>query len=441
MDSHELKANMAGNIRSDVLEGRDCWIMPVVMMTEGVHNGSAGSVYYPAEELEKYPEVWNHKPVVIHHPEENGEPVIASSPEVSNTTKVGMLFNTRFEGGRLKADAWIYKDRLQEVAPAVHHRINAGQVLEVSTGLFFDPTNESGVWNGENYTFRAENLRPDHLAILPDEIGACSVADGAGIPRLNQRSSVLYNRVMAYAENEESVFDVMDQVRQKLEEEIERRGPEGELDPMAFVEDVFTDPGYVVYSRSDRPGKYFKRDFTIDDGKVELADRDNTQEVIRKVVYQEVNDMTDNSKVEELSEKFEQLSQTVQTLATNMEQAQAATQETEEDDSQTSQSTTVEEYVKAAPDGIREPLEDALGLANQQRKELIETLTANESCPFSEDELKTKPTAELQKLSSWTANQAPATQSSGYYGLNMAGATNSGSKPAPLLTPGMKQAE
>lgn len=35
-------------------EGKDHIVVPVIMLTEGVHNGSDGPVFYPAEEISKF---------------------------------------------------------------------------------------------------------------------------------------------------------------------------------------------------------------------------------------------------------------------------------------------------------------------------------------------------------------------------------------------------
>ena len=45
----------------------------------------------------------------------------------------------------------------------------------------------TGDWNGKAYVGIARNYRPDHLAILPDMKGACSIADGAGLCRNHER--------------------------------------------------------------------------------------------------------------------------------------------------------------------------------------------------------------------------------------------------------------
>lgn len=59
-------------------------------------------------------------------------------------------------------------------------------LLEVSTGYWHDGRQQAGSVNGERYKEVQRSLLPDHLAILPNERGACSVKDGCGTPRTNQ---------------------------------------------------------------------------------------------------------------------------------------------------------------------------------------------------------------------------------------------------------------
>lgn len=169
-------------MESKTLEGRKHLVVPAVMITVGVHNGSAGPVFYPASELQKSVPFWNAKPVVVYHPDLSSGG-IAGSPVVFNQQKIGTLFNVRFEGNALKCECWIDPERCASVDNRVLSAIQKNSVVEVSTGLFCDFENEKGVWNGEDYDAIARNIRPDHLAILPDLIGACSIADGAGLCR------------------------------------------------------------------------------------------------------------------------------------------------------------------------------------------------------------------------------------------------------------------
>lgn len=156
-------------------------VVPVVMMVEGVHNGSLGPIYHPIEELAKYPESWNGIPVVVYHPEKDGEPVSANSPEVIDAMTVGRVYNTSVDGKKLKAEVWFDEEKLNKVSTNTLNDVNDSRQIEVSLGMYADYEVEEGEWNGETYQMIAYNHRPDHLAILPDQIGACSCADGCGL--------------------------------------------------------------------------------------------------------------------------------------------------------------------------------------------------------------------------------------------------------------------
>lgn len=163
-------------------QGEKHLVVPVVMMVEGVHAGSHGPLYHPAEELGKIPEVWNGIPVVVYHPEdERGFYVSANSPELVDERVIGRVYNTRFEDGKLKAEAWINENRAAQVAPEILKLLREGKVVDVSVGVFTDDDMIPGEWKNEKYIGVARNHRPDHLAILPNERGACSLEDGCGL--------------------------------------------------------------------------------------------------------------------------------------------------------------------------------------------------------------------------------------------------------------------
>jgi hypothetical protein len=168
-------------IRETFHQGNRNIIVPVVMMVEGVHNGSLGPLYHPAEELGKFPDSWNGIPVVIDHPlDANGINVSANSPEILETA-VGKIFNAHMDGARLVAEAYLDALKLQEISVAAYTSIINGQPLEVSIGVFTDQEDSAGLWNNERYSAIARNHRPDHLALLPGGTGACSWNDGCGV--------------------------------------------------------------------------------------------------------------------------------------------------------------------------------------------------------------------------------------------------------------------
>lgn len=188
-----VTTNLKPIVHNDTMEGRDWIVAPTQMITEGVHHGSDGPIFYPADELSKITNVWNQKPVVVYHPEENGVSVSACSPEQITARKVGVLMNTKWDGitKKLGTETWLDPARIQAVDNRVADAIEKNEMMEVSTGLFMDLERTEGEWNGEKYIGIARNMQPDHLALLPDVKGACSIEDGAGFLRLNQSGDVI----------------------------------------------------------------------------------------------------------------------------------------------------------------------------------------------------------------------------------------------------------
>jgi hypothetical protein len=166
------------NIQIKPLEGRAHYVVPMVMIVEGVLNGSSGPLFYPKDEIARSAPMWNGRPVVAYHPR-LAHSSYAGSPEVFNAQKIGIVFNARMDGRRLLADAWLDLDRLAQVDARILHAIKNRRMMEVSTGLIVDFDETSGA----TFNAIARNFRPDHLAVLPDQIGACSIADGAGLIR------------------------------------------------------------------------------------------------------------------------------------------------------------------------------------------------------------------------------------------------------------------
>ena len=173
-------------IREEELDGRHYVVVPMTMILEGVHTGSQGAVYYSIDELAKTPKMWNFKPVLLEHPFRGDT---ATDLEVYKKQSVGMIMNTHFIDGKLKAEAWVDKEKAQAKCPEILEHIQHKLPMEVSTGLFSELVLDDGVWQGEPYAGRIINIRADHLAILPKKQGACSLADGAGL-LINQKKEM-----------------------------------------------------------------------------------------------------------------------------------------------------------------------------------------------------------------------------------------------------------
>lgn len=279
---------LPAHCRMETLEEQEYIVVPMVILTEGVHAGSMGPLYYPQEELKKTPEVWNHKPIVVYHPELNGQGISACDPTIINSRKVGIMLNTRFEKGRLRSEAWIRKEQANKVDDRIMAAIEGNEMMELSTGLFVDHEQEAGEWNGESYVAIARNFRPDHLALLPDKIGACSIADGAGFLR-NEKAKGEKNYVklamdrvlerMGLSDNEMSHDNIRMSISMALREKFNANGEGG---PFLFVEDVFSN--FAIYELDN---KLYRIGYTASDTGVSLSD-DAPMEVVRVTEYRTV---------------------------------------------------------------------------------------------------------------------------------------------------------
>jgi hypothetical protein len=190
----ELIINKIGQVRRKTFEGRRFLVADMTILRPQVLNGSQGALYYPPDQVSANPGVWNHTPLVIYHPTDaNGNNITARSPETLERVKVGYVFNDNWDGEKRTAEAWFDEEKLIRVENAlksdkpgyvpVYPRLLSNEPIELSTGLFTDnyiATNGAQAF-GKAYSHIAKNYRPDHLAILPDQKGACSVKDGCGV--------------------------------------------------------------------------------------------------------------------------------------------------------------------------------------------------------------------------------------------------------------------
>jgi hypothetical protein len=182
----EILANatrLSTKTRRATIDGREYIVAPVTMLVPGVLNGSQGALFYPAQEVARNYDAWNGMPLVVRHPTINGVYVSARRPDVLQNYGIGWVYNAHIYKDNLKGEGWFDIEKTRKVDNALLTRLESGQPIEVSTGLFTENTlaDNGASHNGKPYAYVARNYKPDHLAILPDEQGACSVNDGCGI--------------------------------------------------------------------------------------------------------------------------------------------------------------------------------------------------------------------------------------------------------------------
>jgi hypothetical protein len=390
-----ITMNLAPVVRHETLNGRDYIVAPMVMLTVGVHNGSNGPLYYPRDELAKTPVVWNMKPIVVYHPTQNGQGVTATDPDVLATQSVGMVMHAKFDG-KLRAEAWLERDRLEHIDPRIVETLESGQLMEVSTGLFTDNVYEPGSHGGSEYEMVARNFRPDHLAILPDKVGACSIQDGAGLLQLNEAGDI----------PETLGVPAATALRDRLEAYITNHGSGG-----GTPQSQTKGGGMTLAELAD--GLIENEATTwVEDDREFLEGQ--TPEALEKFVPVEVENKKYGDKKPPVSEDEEEEKKNMPKAPLKNDnpdtppEAQAA--------APPARAVTVDEYIAAAPEGIRDMLSAGLAAHNAEKAELIAGITGNAANTYTQEQLGAKDLAELQQLHQLAAVVAPAANVQPLYG-------------------------
>lgn len=213
--SHSVEPD-GDEVRIETLRGREWLVAPVVLVREGVLNGG----FLPFDEIKASVPGWNGRPITVPpaegteaatlapdgrtsgHPIETndaGEPEFVSAnrrPFIEDMVS-GHVQNVEArddlpdDDGQMSArglvgEAWLDVELLADMgedAQAVVKRVAQGNTLDVSTGYFHRPIGRQGRHDGEQYERVQTDVMPDHLAMLPNETGACSWPDGCGVPR------------------------------------------------------------------------------------------------------------------------------------------------------------------------------------------------------------------------------------------------------------------
>ncbi|QDV87166.1 hypothetical protein [Planctomycetes bacterium TBK1r] len=157
-DSFQITTNLVSTESRHV-------VVDAVILVPGIHHGSLGPINYPARILRKRASEWDGIPVTLYHPQRNGKNIhVNDAPEYV----IGFLSKPRYVSGRLRAR--VHLD-IAKTPPKVLQSVQDGKRINVSTGLGTATDSQ-----GNLIDFEA-----DHLAILPDQPGACSLDDGCGL--------------------------------------------------------------------------------------------------------------------------------------------------------------------------------------------------------------------------------------------------------------------
>jgi len=348
------------------------------------------------------------------------------------------MMNTRFVDGKLKSEAWIDVALADKVDKRVMEAVNNSTMMELSTGVFVDVENEPGIYNKESYDGIARNYRPDHLALLPDQIGACSIADGAGFLRNKAGEKLKMVELLEIVGNLTGNVLSHDDIRMVLASLLTNRFTNGVQEFPIWVTNVF--PKQVIYEDG---GKLYRLAYSVSKDVVELGDGP-PEEVKERRSYVPVtnNNETQNKNMEENQKLIKgivgnaewteddrktleamsaaQLKRihdgihntaepTQAQLAANAEaiKVEAAKLVEAEKAAEAAKLTANAEdpkpidlkgYIDAAPPQIQEVLNNGVATYNAEKLGVVTEILSNERNTFTEQELNARDLGELKKM-------------------------------------------
>ena len=178
---NSLQANSARRVEEDGDE---------YLVAEGVTIGRSlylDGGYVPAEEWSASVGKWDGVPLPVGHPvDADGNLISANDQPVLDSSVIGRLRNPReADPDGVTGDLWINVSDAQSVGEfgqRVLDILESDGALDVSSAYYSDDA-PAGEYDGEYRTEAVQNLRPDHVALLPDPLpaGRCSIEDGCGI--------------------------------------------------------------------------------------------------------------------------------------------------------------------------------------------------------------------------------------------------------------------
>lgn len=178
------KSTEGYTVRRESHDGRQFLVVPTVAMVEGViyaANAENPEMVY-AEEFAPTLDQWDGQPLFYGHPQQAGRPVSGKTPEILNNQCIGFTKNASRDGVKFPMEAWIDEELGRIRAAELIARIEAGEPIENSVGVFADTDDTEGEHGGKKYKGAWRNIVPDHYALLqPNVEGACSRKAGCGV--------------------------------------------------------------------------------------------------------------------------------------------------------------------------------------------------------------------------------------------------------------------
>lgn len=437
-----LVANLTGGpFRRAKLHGKDYLVTSLTLIVPGVLNGSQGSLYYPPEEIQRNVQMWANVPIVVNHPADaNGNGISARDPDVLNRQGIGFVFKPRYDK-KLVAEGWFDIEATKRVDNRILIALQNGAKGELSTGLFTDNEKAPALSHhkGKPYQFVARNYRPDHLAILPDQIGACSVTDGCGInvnckcggkcPKCQKplNGAPVEEEDEETTDNAESENPVKDKApvgssnvtNQKGRPTMAKVKPLDDEQRTELIDGIIENTEH--WTEEDREVLN-----TFEDVKLtalhESAEKAAQQELIANAA-REGFEGTDGSKTvfNEKTGKWQTTPGKKPPVKNAKVPAKAVADEEEEDEemmtaeeraaamAKKKMPMSMNEWMETAPPELQQVVRNAQRIDNRDKAQMIKVITANANNPFTKEQLDAMTTDQLRPLAK-LAGVKPAAQ-------------------------------
>lgn len=262
----------AAAIRREMHNGREHIVVPSFTLPDGVvMNGGM----YPKEEIDASYAGLDGTLAPLGHPQVDGKYVSAREPEAINAYHVGAFNrNVKRVGNRVSIEKFIDVEYAKntEGGRAVLAAIDKGEPIHTSTGIMLE---REMTPNADGYEWIARNMAFDHDAILLNQEGAATPAEGVGM--LVNRQLVINSVLPSVDVNESALDDSYGEQMALIDAAVKERY--AMADSYAFAMDF--DREAVIVKTEDRT---FKVRYSLEDGNPILGEE--VGEVVQKTEYE-----------------------------------------------------------------------------------------------------------------------------------------------------------
>jgi len=220
---NSFKENLVDNQAPRFIDkvGREYIDVPAIILGMQVIHGNGGYEFgaelVTENALWSSINQWNDKPVVIYHTD-------GSAREIENLVeeKVGFVHSAEVIGAEydeevrnprikvmLRLDVELLKQHGED-GQLIIDTFDSGNIMEMSTGYWLvEWLFQEGSFRGREFSAIQVEIMPDHLALLPNAVGAYSIQDGGGANRNNKGEPMKDNEIKTFVE--ETVANLMDE--------------------------------------------------------------------------------------------------------------------------------------------------------------------------------------------------------------------------------------